>query len=365
MKYDRNEIVAGTFVLVCILLLLGLIFKAGSFKESLQPKKELMVKFSHARGIKTNNPVYYAGVESGKVAKIEIDEKDNVYLTLELEKGINVKKDSQIKIGASVMGESYIDITPGTGQVMEEGYIAEGIDASIAQQIEDLVSYIKELVESEQITSSLDNLDRALENIADVSDVVANDKDKIGDIISNLDSAMANISRITDSLDENIKEITAKAGEVISNIAEMTDEEQIEKIDKITEDVVEILEENKKSIREITRNIESITDNLYILSADLKRHPWKIIRKSKEQDVEQYALQDAIIRLREAQRNLEELKGKDEKISEEDLEEIRTLIQNLETIKESTQELQTSKQDKSTDRKSLGREPFEKPMLRR
>lgn len=364
MKYDRNEIAAGIFVLLCILLLLGLIFKAGNFRESLQPKKEVLVKFSHARGIKSNSPVYYAGVQVGKVSDIIIDENDNVRLTLELDEGTNVKRDSQIKIAASVMGETYIDIIPGEGIPLKPGEILEGEDASIAQQLEDLVNTIKDLVESEQISSSLDNLDKTLQNIADVSDVIAKDKDKIGDIILNLDSSMANISMITDSLDETIEEITSKANKVLSNIAEMTDEEQIEKIDKITEDIVEILEENKKSIREITRNIESITDNLYILSADLKRHPWKIIRKTKEEDVEKYALKDAIIRLREAQENLEILKEKDEKISEEDLEEIRTLIQNLETIKESTQELQTLEQDKPS-RKKLGREPFEKPMLGR
>jgi phospholipid/cholesterol/gamma-HCH transport system substrate-binding protein len=338
MKYDRNEILAGIFVLICILLLLGLIFKAGNFRESMQPKKEIIVKFSHARGMKLNSPVYYAGVNAGKVSKIEIDKDDNVYLTLQLDKSINIRKDSEIKIAASVMGETYVDITPGKGKIIQQGETVEGIDASLAQQIENVVNSISELVESKQITSSLDNLDKTLKNIADVSETIANDRDKIDAIISNIEN--------------------------------MTDEEQVQKIDEITGNVVEItdtvediLEENRKSIREITRNIETITDNLYILSADLKRHPWKIIRKSREEDVEQYALKDAIIRLREAQRNLEILQEKDEKISEEDLEEIRTLIQNLQTIKESRQELITS--GETEKEKELRRKPFEKPLLGR
>ena len=117
MKYDRNEIVAGIFVLVCMFLLLGVIFKAGNFKESFQPKTEITVKFSNARGIKLNSAVYYAGVKSGAVSKITIDEQDNVYITIRTEKGVNIKKDSDIKIGANVMGDSYIEITPGKGEI--------------------------------------------------------------------------------------------------------------------------------------------------------------------------------------------------------------------------------------------------------
>lgn len=341
MKYDRNEIVAGIFVLVCMFLFLGLIFKAGNFKESFQPKKEITVKFANARGIKLNSAVYYAGVKSGAVSKIAVDEQDNVYITLKMEKNVNIKKDSNIKIGANVMGDSYIEITPGKGEIVSSGETLQGSDASIAQQIEEVVSSIKELVSSDKITSSLDNLDKTLKNIAAVSETFANDKDKIEAIISNVDG-------ITQSLNKNLDGITSKLDTVLANISEMTDTEQIQRIDEITGNVAEItnnveniLAENKKSIKDIATNVESITDNLYILSADLKRHPWKMVWKSKEEDIEKYALQDAIVRLKEAEENLKTLNAKNEKISDEDLAEIRALIQNLQTIQKSTQELKT------------------------
>ncbi len=362
MKYDRNEITAGIFVLVCIFLLLGLIFKAGNFKESFQPKKEITVKFTNARGIKLNSAVYYAGVKSGAVSKIAVDEQDNVYITLRMEKGVSIKKDSNIKIGANVMGDSYIDITPGKGEIVQSGETIQGSDASIAQQIEEVVSSIKELVSSDKITSSLDNLDKTLKNIADVSGTIANDKDKIETIISNVNTSMENIKGISQSLNRDIDGITGKMNTVLANIAEMTDTEQIQKIDEITENVVDItnnveniLAENKKSIKDITTNIESITDNLYILSADLKRHPWKMVWKSKEEDVEKYALQDAIVRLKEAEKNLAALNEKNEKVSDEDLEEIRALIQNLQTMQKSTKELTTQQQSKTPARKPFGK----------
>ncbi|MBU0533252.1 MAG: MCE family protein [Candidatus Omnitrophica bacterium] len=355
MKYDRNEIVAGIFVLGCIFLFLAFIFKAGDFKESMQPKKEIVVRFSHARGIKTNSPIYYAGVQSGKVSNLSVDEKDNIYITLQLEKGINIRKDSIVKIGASVMGEAYIEITPGQGEIVETGETVMGNDSGIAQQIEDVVTSIQDLVKSDKITSSLDNLDKTLKNIAIVSETFANDKDKIEAIISN-------INEITQSLNEDLGEITEKMNTVLSNVAEMTDAEQVKKIDQITENMVGITEnaenilvENRKSIKAVTTNIESITDNLYILSADLKRNPWKAIWKSKEQDVEKYALQDAIMRLKEAEKNLITLNENNEKISDEELEEIRALIQNLKTIQKSTQELTTQKESQTPKRKPFGR----------
>lgn len=361
MKYDRSEIKAGIFVLICIILLLGLIFKVSNFKESLQPKKEITVIFSHAGGIKLNGPVYYAGVQAGKVINIDIDENDNVYMTLQLEQGINVRRDSVIKVGSSVMGDSYIDITPGKGAIVKSGETVRGSDASIVRQIEDVVSSVKNLIESDKITSSLDNLDKTLKNVADVSGVIADDKDKLKTIIANIDTSMENIREISQTVNRDIDGITTKMDIVLSNIAEMTDEEQIEKIDEITANLVDItnnveniLVENKNSIRAITTNVESITDNLYILSADIKRHPWKLLIKSKEQDIEKYALQDAIVRLRETEKNLQILKEKNEKITEEDMEEIRALIHNLQVIEKSTKELR-SEEEKSPRRKPFGR----------
>jgi len=357
MKYDRNEIVAGIFVLVSIFLLLGLIFNAGDFKESLKPKKEIIAEFSNARGIKTNSPIYYAGVKSGKVTAMRVDEKDKVYITMQMDEGVSVRKNSLIKIGASIMGEAYIDIIPGMGEIVQSGEIVRGDDTGIAQQIEDVVNTLQDLIKSKQITSSLDNLDRTLKNVADVSETFANDRGQIDSIISN-------INEISVSLNSSLGEITDKMNNVLSNISQMTDEEQIEKIDEITDNVVDItnnvekiLVENRKSINDITTNIESITDNLYILSADLKRNPWKVIWKSREQDIEKYALQDAIVRLREAEKNLVELNEKNEKISDEDIEEIRTLIQNLQVIQKSSKELPsegTSEQKTKTPR----RKPF-------
>ncbi|MDD5454980.1 MAG: MlaD family protein [Candidatus Ratteibacteria bacterium] len=355
MKYDRNEILAGIFVLICLGLLLGLIFNAGDFKESLKPKKEIIVQFSHARGIKTNSPIYYAGVKSGKVTAMKVDEKDNVYVTMLMDEGISVRKDSLIKIGASIMGEAYIDISPGAGEIVQNGETIKGSDAGIAQQIEDVVNTLQDLIKSKQITSSLDNLDRTLKNVADVSETFAKDRDKIDAIISN-------INEISVSLNANLSEVMDNMKSALANIAEMTDEEQVKKVDQITANLASatkkaenILAENEKTIKDIATNIESITDNLYILSADLKRNPWKVVWKSKEQDVEKYALNDAIVRLKEAEKSLAALKEKNEKVSDEDLEEIRALIQNLQVIQKSTKELQTQQETTTPARKPFAR----------
>lgn len=345
MKYDRDEVKAGIFVLVCVVILLAAIFKVGKWRETMQPKKEITVRFRHARGIKPDSPVYYAGVRAGRVADVRVDEQGIAYLTLQLEKRINIRRTSEIKIAASIMGESYVDITPGEGDVIQEGEIVEGIDASIAQRIESVVNNMSELIKSEKITSSLDSLEKTLKNVASVSETISGDRDKIAAIISNISISTEHIKGITESLDNSIEEMRSKITLVLSNIADMTDKEQVQKVKEITANILQvtdntqkILEENRKSIREITRNIDSITDNLYIMSADLKRHPWKLIRKSREEDVEKYALQDAIIRLREAARGLEILRRKDERISEEELEDIRTLVGNLQAIQKSTQE---------------------------
>jgi ABC-type transporter Mla subunit MlaD len=264
------------------------------------------------------------------VTDLRVDEKDNVYITIQMDEGVSIRKDSVIKIGASIMGEAYIDVSPGEGEIVASGETIRGDDAGIAQQIEDVVTSLQDLIKSEKITSSLDNLDKTLKNAALVSETIANDRDKMDSIISHLE--------------------------------EMTNDEQVRKIHQITENLTtatqtaeDILAENEKTIKDIATNIESITDNLYILSADLKRNPWKVVWKSKEQDVEKYALNDAIVRLKEAEKNLAALNEKNEKVSDEDLEEIRALIQNLQVIQKSTAEYETIQETKPPRRQPFGR----------
>lgn len=70
MQSAKNEILAGVVVLVAVGLLLAGLMGVGGIRFTRTVPRVLTVRFDDASGLKTHDPVFYAGVEVGQVSKI-------------------------------------------------------------------------------------------------------------------------------------------------------------------------------------------------------------------------------------------------------------------------------------------------------
>src|SRR3954453_23203637 len=74
--------------------------------------------FENANSIRANSPVRVAGVNVGKVKKIERDEgTDAAVVTLEISKaGLSLHRDAEMKIRPRIFleGNFFVDVSPGT-----------------------------------------------------------------------------------------------------------------------------------------------------------------------------------------------------------------------------------------------------------
>src|SRR4030042_6759781 len=96
-----NEMKVGMLVVVCVFVLLGLLYKTGSFDFK---KEGYTVKaiFSIVAGVERNAPVRLAGVEIGKVQDIQLsyEKGTNVIVTLWLNNNAKLRTDSKALITA-------------------------------------------------------------------------------------------------------------------------------------------------------------------------------------------------------------------------------------------------------------------------
>jgi len=182
-----NEMKTGIMIFLAILTGLFFWFKTSNFMSDVY---QLKAYFSHADGIKANSIVSLAGIEVGRVQKVDFiytPEDTKVELILSIDKDARVREDSIAYIGTTgFVGDAYIGITPGTS----ENFLK---DKSVVAS-EDPVEMRKIMKKAEQIADKLDMV------LGDVKTLVSDNKIKVDNIITNLEDTSANFKEFSSDI---------------------------------------------------------------------------------------------------------------------------------------------------------------------
>ncbi len=117
-RKDRSG--ASAFKVGAVVLLIALVATYFGFTKHVPFTHGFRVKavFPSANSIRTNSPVRIAGVNVGKVKKIERqDGTDAAVVTMEIDKkGLPIHKDATVKIRPRIFleGNFFVDMQPGT-----------------------------------------------------------------------------------------------------------------------------------------------------------------------------------------------------------------------------------------------------------
>src|SRR3954452_20036861 len=123
--------------------------------------------FPSANSIRTNSPVRIAGVNVGKVKKVERqDGTDAALITMEIDKkGLPIHKDATVKIRPRIFleGNFFVDMSPGTPgtPVLEDGDTLPISQASTPVQLDQVLTALQQDTRS-QLQSLLKNYGEAL-----------------------------------------------------------------------------------------------------------------------------------------------------------------------------------------------------------
>lgn len=140
MKQSKIEVVVGLFMIAGFAALVYLAFNLGEVALlSGSRTYSIQAEFVNVAGVKKGATVQIAGVEVGKVAELSLVDQYAI-LTLEIEKGIEIAKDSMASVKSQgIIGDKYIQITPGGDEeLLQEGDLI--VDTESAVDIESIIS---------------------------------------------------------------------------------------------------------------------------------------------------------------------------------------------------------------------------------
>ncbi|GJL78691.1 MAG: hypothetical protein NPINA01_16800 [Nitrospinaceae bacterium] len=350
MEYRSSEYKVGLFIFLSLVTLVVFIFFLGDVKERFKPKKNIHVVFNFTGDLAVGAPVRYAGLLVGRVGEIDllnsIKEKamDRVTVMVEINPAIKVRRDSIASIKtAGLMGGPYIDIRPGSSAspVLKEGEQLLGQDAfqftEMGDMVEEVVLQVRKFTQlAESLTTdsretlqafkaSLDSVNGILvdnrgeirDNLknlvlisAEISSILEGNGDKIGETFKHIHSLSQKADRLitekeqsfveiidqTESLTEELETLLKENREGITQLvsAMKRDTASIAKnidsasasLDQTLHQTSGILVENRRNLLELIQNLNESSRNLKDITGDLKRNPWKLVRKSPEKDPE-------------------------------------------------------------------------------
>jgi len=347
MEYKSSEYKAGMFIFLSLIVLAVFIFMLGDVKERFKPKKSIRVVFNFTVGLAVGAPVRYAGLQVGRVQGIDLlnsaDEAgtDRVIVLAEINPSIKVRQDSIASIKtAGLMGGPYLEIRPGSSSspVLGDGDQLLGQEpfqfTQMGDMVEEVVLQIRKLTQlagsltaesretlkafktslesvNEILVDNRDGIRENLKNLARVSgelyNVLEGNGARIGKTIEHIHSftekadglmtdkepdfvkIIEQTEGLTHELEALLKENRVGITELVSSMKEDTGtiakniSSASNSLDETLHQSSGILIENRRNLMELIQNLNESSRNLKVITADVKRNPWKLVRKSPEQ----------------------------------------------------------------------------------
>jgi phospholipid/cholesterol/gamma-HCH transport system substrate-binding protein len=272
MEYRKNEIRAGVFLLISFTVFAVMVFAVSDIQSLFKQTRDVKVLFSFSDGIEKNAQVRHSGIKVGKVANIRVapEQGDKVELILSVYTDTAIKVNTKAAIKSlGLVGGKYVELSGGTpdAKPLAQNAVIQG----------------EESLKMEELTKMGMEVVNKLKNVAlNIEKIVQNVERTVGDpaLSKNIKGAVQNVNEIT----ENVKVMTSNKEQVAETLKNLPDllkkiDASVANLKEITEKTDKLVGENRKNIDATMENVKEITNNLKEMTDDVKKHPWKLIRK--------------------------------------------------------------------------------------
>ncbi len=266
MKNNTREFWVGLFAGLGFLILTFIIFFVGGvsiFKQGYF----ITLKFDYVSILDKGAPVRMAGVRVGEVKDVSLkfdstQKKNRVFAKVFLNEGVEIRENYTFSVqGTFVLSEPHIEITPIPGDLpmVKPGASVEGIgpvpvdellgrSMRIAGQMEAILASVQQMTDDKELTDALKVM---VVNFADLSVQM---KTFMEGNQTDMSEAVKNIKGFADSMD--------KAGNDF-------------------EELMKHVRQGEGNVGKLVYNDEIYKD-MRELVADIKKHPWKLLKKDKK-----------------------------------------------------------------------------------
>jgi len=291
----------GLFVGIGIILLFLVFFLFGEIKF-FKKGYNIYIKYNFTAGLTEDAPVRLAGYDIGNVEKIKmIYEKDStVYILVKvwIKEDIRLRNDSNFYINTlGLLGEKYIEITPGTPQteyipknatvigndpLSTEQMMSKGKD--LAEDIEEILKTLRKLMSRDTFDVFINSFRNLNKVMLETEKILKENRENIYSSTTNLNNSLKKLSEISKNL-ETVSEVFKNSFEGKAPKFEKT----IKNIDMIAENLKILSEKINKgdgsagkfvNEKEVYENLNEATKELNELIKDIKDNPKKYFKFS-------------------------------------------------------------------------------------
>lgn len=270
-RSSKNNVLAGLFVLVSIILAVAVVIVLADAGEALEPTRRYTIRFTIAEGaigLASGSPVTLGGQKVGRVSDIEFtggDQPEAIDVEIRIRKGLLLHTDASVQLVIPLLGaNTQINIddlgtaaapvadedTPIDGALAPPGFLAQaGYGPDQQMQVQSILNNLAE-------TSAWANeFRRTLEG-----DITAAG-DRLESILANMDALAADLGEKWPQWSERADSILTTADEQIGPfIADAR--AGVEDVRRTVGKVEGVLDDNREDIRSTVANIEELSTKL-------------------------------------------------------------------------------------------------------
>lgn len=289
MDPKANYTVVGIFVIILSLVFVGIALWLSTGGEGKRYHTYLAYMSEAVSGLNVRAPVKYNGVQVGYVDQITLNPRDpqEVRLALKIQEGTPITESTRATLmSQGITGLTYVGLkaesasAPALKSKPGEAYPVIKTVPSLLFQLDKIVKRVTENVNAvtRDIREVLDqenreNFKKSLVNIRNVTDMLADNTQKLNEIITDTKTLMANTSKAS----VQFPKATTELRETLSSLREMGN--SVSNAGKQgTIALRSLSQETLPSTQVLIEHLNSVAGNLDTLTQELKRNPSVIIR---------------------------------------------------------------------------------------
>lgn len=134
MRKNSQEFIAGTFVLLGIVLLGYMTVTLGDVRLFGDDSYTVITRFETVSGLREGNPVEMQGIEVGEVKRLELDQERQLSVAvLAIRRDVILYDDAVASIKtAGLIGDKFVSLNPGgSGERLKEGGVILNTESPI------------------------------------------------------------------------------------------------------------------------------------------------------------------------------------------------------------------------------------------
>jgi len=275
------EAKVGVFVVIGIVILAYMSMKVGKLSLSRDKGYPVQVYFDSATGLALDVPVEIAGVEVGRVSKIELAD-GKALVTLRINSGVKITKDAKALIRTrGILGDKYVELVSGSpeaplikpGERIVRTAPHTDLDmlmntlGEVARDVRQLTASLANVVGGKEGETALRSIIQNMKEMVEtLNQTVQENNEDISNIIENLSDFSAKLKEIGDTNTDDIRVIVANVRRVSESL-----EGLVEGVNKISSKI----NKGEGTLGRLINEEETI-DNLNAALASLKEITEKI-----------------------------------------------------------------------------------------